>query len=77
MVPVSYTHLEAEAAGSVTLKSKRRVGFEEVVMRTDLNRTVAGVGHAQRYPFTPGVEFDFSGFNEQFTCCLLYTSRCV
>jgi hypothetical protein len=39
--------VEAETASLVALEIQRPVGLEEVVVRTDLDRPVAGVGHLQ------------------------------
>src|SRR5690554_3680761 len=52
--------VEPHAAGLLAVEAERRVGFEEVVMRTHLDRTVTGVRHLEGDPGGAGVEFDFA-----------------
>src|SRR5258707_11478637 len=59
--------VEAHAAGLFAVELQRRVGLEEMVVRADLDRTVAGVGDRQRHRLATGVEFDFAVLDKQFT----------
>src|SRR5258707_1224384 len=44
-----------------------RVGFEEMVMRADLDRAIAGIGDRQRHRLAAGVELDLAVLDEEFT----------
>ena len=54
------------AARLRAVEAQRGVGFEEVVVRADLDRPVAGVGHGQRERAAAGVEFDLAGLDDAF-----------
>src|SRR6266480_1386510 len=58
--------VEAHAAGFPALEFQRRVGFEEMVVRADLDRTVAGIGDRERHGLAAGIEFDFAVLDEEF-----------
>src|SRR5438552_3676772 len=57
--------VEPHAARLLAVEPECRVGFEEVVVRADLDRPVAGVGHRQRHGLAAGVERDVAGFDEK------------
>src|SRR6202011_6282436 len=59
--------VEAHAARLLAIEFERRVGLEEMIMRTHLNRPVAGVGHRQPHGLAPGVERDLAFFDEHLT----------
>ena len=58
--------VEAHAAGFFAVEFQRRVGFEEVVVRADLDRAVAGVGDGERHRLAAGIEFDLAVLDEEF-----------
>src|SRR5690242_17010105 len=59
--------VETHAAGFLALEMERRVGLEEMIMRADLDRPVAGVGHSQCHGLAAGVERDLALFDEHLT----------
>src|SRR5882757_5132790 len=58
--------IEPHAAGLVSVEFQGRIGFEEVVVRADLDRAVAGVRYRQRHSLAAGVEFDLAVLDEEF-----------
>src|SRR6202035_5306487 len=59
-------NVEPHAARLLAVEAQRRVGFEEVVMRADLDRPVAGIGDRQRHGAAALVQFDVAVFYEIF-----------
>src|SRR5258708_34975559 len=57
--------VEPHAARLFAVELERRVGLEEVVVRADLDRPVAGVRHRQRHGLAAGVDRDVAGFDEK------------
>src|SRR5213080_5002920 len=58
--------VEAHAAGFLALEFQRGIGFEEMIVRADLDRTIAGVGDGQRHGLAAGIEFDLAVLDEEF-----------
>ena len=58
--------VETIAARSLTVERERAVGLVEMVVRADLNRPIAGVGHFQRERLAPRVELDLTGLGSYF-----------
>src|SRR5712671_328024 len=58
--------IEPHAAGFLAVEFQRRVGFEEMVMRADLDRAIAGIGDRQRHRLAAGIEFDLTVLDEEF-----------
>src|SRR5260370_6481774 len=58
--------IEPHAARLLAVELQRRIGLEEMVVRADLDRPVAGIGDRQRHRLAAGVEFDFSVLDEEF-----------
>src|ERR1700722_2434584 len=58
--------VEAHAARLLAIELERRIGLEEMIMRADLDRPVAGVGDHERHGLAAGVESDFAGLDEHF-----------
>src|SRR6185503_8969380 len=59
--------VEPHAARSFPVELQRRVGLEEMVVRPDLNRPVAGIGDAQCYGLAAGVQLDLAVLDEIFS----------
>src|ERR1043166_1615290 len=59
--------VEAHAARLLAVERERRISLEEMIMRADLDRPVAGVDHFERHGLAAGVESDLTRFDEQFT----------
>src|SRR5258708_37883218 len=59
--------VEPHAARLVALEAQRLVGLEEMIVRADLDRPVAGVGDLYRHRHDAGVELDLAGLDEDFT----------
>src|SRR5439155_23504794 len=59
--------IEPHAARLLAVEFKGRIGLEEVVMRADLDRSVAGVGDRERHRLAAGIEFDLAVLDEEFT----------
>jgi hypothetical protein len=57
-------NVEPHAARGGAVEAQRRIGLEEVVVRTDLDRPVAGVGDLQANRRTVRIQFDVS-FREE------------
>src|SRR5882757_10977297 len=58
--------VEAHAAGPFAVELQGGVGFEEMVVRADLDRTVAGIGDGERHLLAAGIEFDLAVLDEEF-----------
>src|SRR4051812_33423791 len=58
---------EAHAARLLAVEFQRGIGFEEMVVRADLDRPVAAVGDGQYYGLAAGVELDLAVLDEEFT----------
>src|SRR6185437_15711746 len=56
--------IEAHAAGFLAVELQRGVGFEEMVVRADLDWAVAGVCHCQCCRLAAGVELDLAVLDE-------------
>src|SRR5438105_9094915 len=50
--------VEAHAAGFLALERERRIGLEEMIMRADLDRPVAGIGDRKLHAQPAGIERD-------------------
>jgi hypothetical protein len=59
--------VEPEAARGDAVEGQRGIGLGKVVMRTDLDRPVAGIGDAQPDRSTTGVELDLAGLDLHFS----------
>src|SRR6185437_652481 len=59
--------IEPHAARLLAFELQRRIGFEEMIVRADLDRTVAGVGDRQRHGLAAGIELDLTVLDEEFT----------
>src|SRR5712671_7598923 len=59
--------IEPHAARLFAVEFQRRIGFEEMIVRADLDRAVAGVGDVKRHGLAAGVEFDLAVLDEEFT----------
>src|SRR6185312_10174240 len=58
---------EPHAARLLPLELQGRIGLEEMIMRADLDRPVAGVGDSERHRLSPGIQLDLAVLHEQFT----------
>ena len=58
--------VEPHAAGLLAVEAERRVGFEEMVVRTDLDRAVAGIGDFEGDLCGASVELDVAWFGDDF-----------
>src|SRR5712671_1436781 len=59
-------NIQAHAARLLSVELQRRIGFEKVVVRADLDRAVAGVCHRQPHGLAAGIEFDLAVLDEEF-----------
>ncbi len=59
-------NVEPAAAGRGAIERERRVGLEEVVVRADLHRTVAGVGDRERDRLAARVQGDLAVARDDF-----------
>src|SRR5262249_13248041 len=57
--------VEPHAARLLAIELQRRVGLEEMIVRSDLDRPVAGVGRRQRHGLAAGIERDVAGLDEE------------
>src|SRR5690242_21811105 len=60
-------NIEPHAAGFFAIEFQRGVGFKEMVVRTNLDRTVPGVRNCQRDRLSAGIELDLAVLDEPFT----------
>src|SRR6516164_759769 len=58
--------IEPHAARLLAIEFQRRIGLEEMVVRADLDRPVAGIGDGQRHGLAAGIEFDLAVLDEEF-----------
>src|SRR3974390_895351 len=58
--------IEPHAARFFAVEFQRRIGLEEMVVRADLDRTIAGIGHRQRHGLAARIEVDLSVLDEAF-----------
>src|SRR6516165_356350 len=58
--------IEPHAARFLAVELQRRIGLEEMVMRADLDRPVAGIGDAERHRLAALVELDLARLDEHF-----------
>src|SRR5262249_20759306 len=56
--------VEPHAARLLAVELQRRVGLEKLVVRADLDRPIAGIGHRQRQRLAAGIEFDLAVLDE-------------
>src|SRR6516165_3305087 len=59
-------NIEPHAARFLAIELQRRVGFEKMVMGSDLNRPVAGVRDGERKALAAFVQLDLALFDEKF-----------
>src|SRR5580704_6984830 len=59
--------VEPHAARLFTVELECRIGFEEMVMRADLDWPVAGIRDSKRDALAALVDFDFARLNEILT----------
>src|SRR5258705_8698639 len=57
-------NIEPHAARFLALEFQRRIGLEEMIMRADLDRTVARIGDGERHRLAAGIEFDLAVLDE-------------
>src|SRR5271163_1682013 len=62
----SWRDVEPHAACLAALELQRRIGFEEMIVRADLDRPVAGVGNRERDCAAAFVELDLAVLDEIF-----------
>src|SRR5437899_1457746 len=58
--------IEPHAARLLAVEFQRRIGLEEMVVRADLDRPVAGIGDRDLGGLAAGVELDLAILDEQF-----------
>src|SRR6185369_17943829 len=58
--------IEAHATGLLALELQGRVGFEKMVMRANLNWSVAAVGDGNRHSLASRIELDLAVLDELF-----------
>src|SRR5271169_2074791 len=63
--------VEPEALRLPAIELERRVGLEEMIVRADLDRPVAGIGDLDRHRFAPLVHGDVAGFGHHLARNLL------
>src|SRR5262249_53474100 len=59
--------IEPHAARLFAIEFQRRIGLEEMIMRADLDRPIAGIGDRQRHRLAASVELDLAVLDEHFT----------
>src|SRR5262249_40722981 len=59
--------IEPHPARLFAVEFQRRIGLEEMIMRADLDRPVAGIGDRQRGRLATGIELDLAVLDEHFT----------
>src|SRR4029077_20971526 len=57
--------VEPHAARLLAIELQRRIGLEEMIVRADLDRPVAGVGDGERHGLAAGIERDLAGLDEE------------
>src|SRR5579883_2083538 len=58
--------VEPVPARLLALELERRIGLEEMIVRADLDRPVAGVGDVERDRLAAGIELDFAVLRQDF-----------
>src|SRR5580658_7500156 len=58
--------VEPHAARFLAVEFQRRIGFEKMIVRADLNRPVAAVGDRDRHAPAALVELDLAVFDKEF-----------
>src|SRR5262245_49929338 len=59
--------IEPHAARLLAVEFQRRIGLEEVIVRADLDRPVAGIGDRQHHCLAAGIELDLVVLDEHLT----------
>src|SRR6516225_4496122 len=59
--------IEPHAARLLAVEFQRRIGLEEMIMRADLDRPIAGIGDRQAQRLAAGVDLDLVVFDEHLT----------
>src|SRR6266446_1262387 len=59
--------IEPHAARLLAIEFQRRIGLEEMIMRADLDRPVAGIGDVKRNRPAPGIELDLAVLDEHLS----------
>ena len=67
--------VEPHAARLLAVELQRRIGLEEMIVRADLDRPVAGIGDRQRHRLAAGIEFDLAVLDEVRRGSLLSVPR--
>ena len=60
-------NVQPPAVGGLPVKLQRRVGFGKVIVRADLDRPVAGVGHGDLHRLTAGIDHQRRGAEDVFS----------
>src|ERR1700733_3162928 len=58
--------IEPHATRSLAVEFQRRIGIKEMIMRADLDRTIARIGNGQCEGLAALVELDFARFDDHF-----------
>src|SRR5215467_3526413 len=59
--------IESHAARLLAIEFQRRIGLEEMIMRADLDRPVAGIGDRQAQCLAAGIELNLAVLDEHLT----------
>src|SRR5262244_3533139 len=59
--------IEPHAARFLAVEFQRRIGLEEMIMRADLDRPIAGIGDRQAQRLAAGIELDLAVLDEHLT----------
>src|SRR5262249_52850471 len=59
--------IEPHAARLLAIEFQRRIGLEEMIMRADLDRPIAGISDRQRHRLAASVDLDLVVLDEHFT----------
>src|SRR5262249_59116027 len=57
--------VEPHAARLFSIELQRRIGLEEMIVRADLDRPIAGVRHRERHGLATGIERNVAGLDEE------------
>src|SRR4029453_15194345 len=60
-------NIEPAATCLATIKGEPRVCLIEMIVRTDLHRTIAAIGNLQHHDISTLVELDIAGSSDDFT----------
>src|ERR1700760_1040203 len=70
--------IQPHAAGLLAIELQCRIGFEEMIVRADLDRPIACVSDGKRHRLAAGVEFYLAVLDEEFAGDHFVTSqRCA